>query len=401
MPNLNIDMKSTADFAVKSAHDRFRLDLDYSDESISRLENIVTQIYWGFTSRDKDAKDGLIYNTAVIWGSYLGEYMRQKWGGTWVLKGSDPTISIKNIEFAPIALILNKISDHPEYSLESFIKEAGKRIPLRVVTPQPAPPPSDNVRQPKKLISSKKLAQPRKIDKRLLPVFVGMGLFLLAAITVFFGYRVIKAGQLSAFSLSTSDPNSRPVILIATDTDTATPYETSTQFRTPTLLPTYTPKPTSTLVPSQTPLPTDTPTETFTPTPTNTPTRTPLPTKPTNTPTNTHVPATEAIGATATSAPLPTVPPPPSIQSCEIIPSTVDAGIDTPIKFRVNFSAPGYGFSVGEFSVTYPGQLGCDVGTSNGTAECDGSSGLLPSSQRVDVTLHTPLGDCFASYNTQ
>jgi hypothetical protein len=398
MPNLNIDMKSTADFAVKSARDRFQLDLDYSDESISKLENIVTQIYWGFTSRDKDAKDGLVYNTAVIWGSYLGEYMRQKWGGTWVLRGSDPTITIKNIEFAPIALILNKITDHPEYSLESFIKEAGKRIPSRLVTPQPAPPPPANLRQPKKLISSKRLEQSRIFDKRLLPAFVVIGVFLLAVITVFFGYRMIKAGGLSAFGLSTSDPNSRPVVLIATTTDTSMPTETSTPFHTPTLLPTYTPKPTLTLTPSRTPLPTDTPTETSTSTPTNTSTRTPLPTRLTNTPTNTHVPATEAIGATATSAPPP--PPPIVVDSCGIDPSIVPPQ-STQITFIVHFSSstPGYGFST-EFDPNL-NQTGC-TGTDDGSglAYCVGSSGDLQQGTTVTVIFHTTVGDCTASYSS-
>jgi hypothetical protein len=402
MTNLNVDRKSNADFAVKSAHDRFHLELDYSDQSIAKLENIITQIYWGFTSRDKDVKDGLIYNTALIWGSYLGEFMRNKWGGTWVLKGSDPTISIKNIEFAPIALILHKISDHPEYSLESFLIEAGKRIPSRVITPLPTPPPPVNLRQPKILISSKKLKQPRKIDKRLLPLLAGIGLFLLAFITVFFGYRVIKAGGLSAFGLNTSDSNSRLVVLIATTTDTATPYETNTPLQTPTLLPTYTPRPTLTLLPSTTPLPTDTPMATFTPIPTDTPTRTPLPTKPTRTPTNTHVPATEAPAATKTPIPGPTntQPPPPRLNSCEISPSSVPAGEPTALTFIAHFNYPGIQFNL-EFTGYASLPQGC-TGTSNsdGTAECLGSSGLQPGGTRVDVKFTSSAGDCTSSFST-
>jgi hypothetical protein len=388
MTNLNVDMKSTADFAIKSARDRFHLELDYSDQSIASLDNIVTQIYWGFASRDKNAKDSLIYNTALIWGSYLGEYMRQKWGGTWVLKGSDPTISIKNIEFAPIALIYNKITDHPEYSLESFLIEAGKRIPARVLNPQPAPPPPVNVRQPKKLISSKKIAGTRKIDKRLIAGVGGFVGFLFILLISIIGYQVVKAGGLSAFGLTNHDSRPSAVPFIATITNTPTPYETSTPFLTPTLLPTYTPKPTLTLVPSSTPSPTYTPTPTFTPTPTNTPTRTPLPTRrPTDTPPPPVAP------------PQPTTPPV-VLQSCNIDPSTVPVGTNVTITFIAQFSAPGYGFQTSVGS-DY-GQSGCSATAgSDGRAYCDGSSGVLPVGASVSVTFQSSVGDCVASYSSQ
>ena len=402
MPNLNIDMKSTADFAIRSAHDRFQLELDYSDQSIARLENIVTQIYWGFTSRDKDTKDGLIYNTALIWGSYLGEFMRQKWGGTWVLKGSDPTISIKNIEFAPIALILHKITDHPEYGLESFLTEAGKKIPSRLVAAQPVQSTPVNIRQPKKLISIKELEPRGKIDRRVLIALASMGGILFVVLTFIFGYRMIKAGGLPAFGSSTTDPRSSSVALIATTTYTAAPYQTSTSFSTPTLLPTYTPKPTVTLIPTSTPLSTDTPMATFTAIPTNTPTRTPLPTKPTRTPTNTHVPATEAPAATKTPIPGPTntQPPPPRLNSCEISPSSVPAGEPTALTFIAHFNYPGIQFNL-EFTGYASLPQGC-TGTSgnDGTAECTGSSGLQPGGTRVDVKFTSSAGDCPSSFST-
>jgi hypothetical protein len=364
------------------------------------LENIVTQIYWGFSSRDKDAKDGLIYNTAVIWGSYLGEYMRQKWGGTWVLKGSDPTISIKNIEFTPIALIFHKITDHPEFSLESFLTEAGKRIPPRVVASQPTTPPPVNIRQPKKLISSKKLEQPGKIDKRLLPALAGIVGLLFVVLIVIFGYRMIKAGGTSAIGLFTPDSHPSPVPLLATITDTATPYETSTPFQTPTLLPTYTPKPTLTLIPSRTPLPTDTPTASFTPTemPSSTSTRTRVPTRP---PTDTSAPSVVAPSTPTPQPPPPTAPPPVVLQSCSIDPSTVPIGTNVTITFIAQFSAPGYGFQAVVDS-NY-GQSGCSGTDSDGdgTAYCDGSSGVLPAGATVNVTFTSSVGDCVAGYSSQ
>src|SRR4030042_3937938 len=100
MSTINDEMKATAEYAIKAAEQRFQQELDYSEQSIATLDNILEQIYWGFSFHPKDeAEGGLIYNTAMIWGSYLGEYLRLKWGGTWTLKGSDRIISITNIEF--------------------------------------------------------------------------------------------------------------------------------------------------------------------------------------------------------------------------------------------------------------------------------------------------------------
>ena len=351
MPNINVDMKSTADFAIKSARVRFTQDLDYSDQSIIRLENIITQIYWGFSSRDKNAReDGLIYNTAVIWGSYLGEYMHLKWGGTWVLKGSDPLISINNLEFSPITFVYQKITTHPEYNLENFILEAGKKIVPVAIASQPSPSPMKKIRQPTKVISKEKLVKPRTLDRRLLIALAGIGGLFLVTFVCVIGYSMVKAGSLSMFGLFGSEPGSSTEVLIEKATLTPTSIFSDTPNFTLTLQPTNTPNPSSTPLPTQTLLPTFTQTASLTPTeilPTDTPTRTPAPTRPTRTPTNTPFPATEIPPATKTNPPPPppTEPPPPVLSSCEISPSTVPAGSNTPITFIAHFSAPGYGFS--------------------------------------------------------
>ena len=406
MPNINVDMKSTADFAVKSARERFTQELDYSDQTIPMLENITTQIYWGFSSRDKDAReDGLVYNTAMIWGSYLGEYMRRKWGGSWVIKGSDPVISINDLEFSPINLVFQKMTTHPEYSLESFISKAGKKIVPAIITAQPTLPPANNIKQPIKLISSEKSTQPRTLDRRLIIALAGIGGLFLVTLVCVIGYTMVNAGGMSAIGLFGSDPGSNTVALIEKNTLTPTTFYTNTPDIPPTLLPTYTPKPSSTLLPTQTPLPTFTQTASLTPTeilPTVTPTRTPAPTRPTRTPTNTPFPATEVPPPTKTNPPPPppTEPPPPVLSSCEISPSTVPAGSNTPITFIAHFSAPGYGFSA-EIQGSFPGQSACGGTDTNrdGTAECNGSSGLLPSSTKVDVKFSSPIGNCTASYS--
>jgi hypothetical protein len=325
----------------------------------------------------------------------------------WVLKGSDPLVFINNIEFSPVNLVYQKITSHPEYSLENFLIETKSKINASVINPPQPQPQPEKISQPEKQISVKQSNMPETINKRLLFILAGIVGILLITFVGIFGYKIIKSVGISAFGIiasATSSNTNIPTLV------TATTYSTNTQSPTVTLLPTYTPNPTSTPRPSQTPYltytqkATLTPTETqtpFVPTPTRTPTkvRTSVP----KTPTNTNIPATEGPAATATVRPSPTItqPPPVVINSCEINPSSVPAGFNITLTFIVHFSAPGYGFST-EFQSSWPGQSGCSGTDTNGdgTADCNGSSGLLPDSTKVDVILRSSVGDCTVSYSS-
>ena len=393
------EMKSTADYAIKAAKERFKQDLDYSEQSIARLENILGQIYWGFSNRTKEeSEDGVILNTAMIWGSYLGEFMRLKMGGMWILKGSDPLISIKNIEFSPVSLVYHKITDHPEYSLENYLNESKRVINTSVITPQQSRYRAENVSQPEKPVPTIPAKKPVTIDKRLMLILAGIVGILFVTLAIIIGYRLIKAGGEPSVGVIASATSSNTNIPSKTALVAASPFYTMTPYPTATLLPTYTPEPTQTTIPSYTASLTFAQTVTSTPTDTPAPTVIPPTRRPTFTPTTapTHVPATEVPPPTATQ------PPPVVIQSCEVNPSTIAAGISVPLTFTVHFSAPGYGFEALN-PPNNPGQNGCSGsdGDGDGVASCDGSSGLLPSSTKIDVTIRSSVGNCTVSYRSQ
>ena len=417
MSDVNDEMKAVADYAIKSAKERFGQVLDFSEQSIALLENILEKIYWGFSSHPKeDGKGGVIFNTAVIWGSYLGEYMRLKWGGKWVLKGSDPLVSITNNEFSPINLVYQKITIHPEYRLENYLSETNRKLYKSAINPKQSQSQSENISQPKKQVSIKQSKKPVTIDKRLIYTLAGIGGVFLVIVASIIGYSMIKSGGLAAFGFIASATISNTDIPLAETLVTATSSSTSTQVPTTTTMPTYTPNPTITPSPSYTPSLTYTQIPTLAPTDTQTPfiptkTRTPRNT-PTSVPTDTAIPPTQpppptVPPPTTTQPPPPTAtePPPIVIASCEINPSTVPAGYDTPLTFIVHFStnAPGYGFdAVIDPNNYYPGQFGCSASVVDGdsVASCTGSSGLLPGSTRVDVTFISSVGNCTASYGS-
>ena len=401
MADLNDEMKLTADYAIKAAKERFGQELDFSEESIPKLENLLAQIYQTFSNNGKDEEAStVISDTATLWGSYLGEYMRRKWGGTWILKGSDQLVSIINIEFSPISLVYQKLTSHPEYSVENYLIETKRMIYTSVINPQQSQNLSENIDQTQKQISGEQSKTPGTMDRRLLFILTGVGGLLLVIVAFIIGYRYFKTGGISLFgsiasaTSSNSEFNLQKTLVTATSTFTETPYQTAT------LLPTYTPKPTITPRPSSTPSPTST--QLVSPTQTGTqktavPKRTLAPKmSPTSaaiTPPNTPIPP--IVPPTATIAPV-------EIQSCEIVPSTVPAGNNVTITFIAHFSTniPGYGFEV--LIDTIYGQRGCiGIDTDgDGIAYCDGSSGVLPPATIINVTLRSSVGDCPASYSS-
>ena len=416
MSDVNEEMKSTAYFAIKSAKERFGQDLDYTTQSIPRLENLLGHIYWGFSNHAKDeGENGVIFNTAIIWGSYLGEYMRLIWGGKWVVKGGvDPIISIDKIEFSPISMIYQKITSQPDYSLEDYLMETKRTIESAVVHPeppqqQPQPQPvPDDLRQLQEEVPIIESTIPRRIDKRILFGLAGIGGILVITLAVIIGFKLIKPSGLPAIGLEATVTSSDPAGALEETLASATYSLTDTRTPTVTLFPTYTPRPTDTQIPSNTPDLTKTmiagftPTETQTPVPA-TPTRLPTNTRTPKTPTDTHVPSTEIPPSTWTPRPSPTAtePPPVVIESCSIDPSNVPAGFNVTLTLSAQFSAPGYGFDA-LMEGGYPEQTGCSGTDTNGDgiATCNGNSGLLPSSTKVNVTFRSSVGDCTASYSS-
>jgi hypothetical protein len=387
MPTVNEEMKEIAEYAVKSARDRYKKNLDFSEQSILILENILTKTFWGFSGHsDENGESGLLYNTALIWGSYLGEYMISKWGGKWFLEGSERLVSINNIEFSPIKLIYQKLSDHPDYSIEDYINDAKRIIYTTVVNPQNMDYLANNNERINEKIAEKPTKKSVNFD-RPTQYIIGGGVGGLIILAGFIIYSIVRPGGLPAFGVKntatrtttqTSTLVSPTATLRLTDTPipTLTPLPTITQLPTETPLPTLTSSPTLTKIPSSTPTETQTPTNTYRPPPTSTP-----------------VPPTHP-------PPAPTVPPV-VITSCEVNPSIIEPDFNQRITFVVHFSAPGYSFDAQNDS-GYPGQSGCSGSDNDGDsiAFCDGMSGEIKANTAVSVLITSSVGNCSTGYHT-
>ena len=413
MSDVNAEMKETADYAIKSAKNRYNLDLDYSEQSIAALDSILEKMYWGFSSRiDDKGKDGLIYNTAIIWGSYLGEYMRQKWGGSWKLKGTQQVITINNREFSPISFVYQKITGHFNYKLEDYLFETNQIVgPIQKAAKQ------EQYIQNYSEALEKKIVYPKEkkplLSRRNIIIAGSIGGFLVVASIIIIVFTSLSMGGLPAFGSGgavTNTPTNTATelaILIPTETQTIASSPTITPLPTYTAQPSRTPRPSSTPYMSATPLPTFTPTETETPIPTDTaiPYRSPTPTRTHTATPKPPQPTATSVPPTNTQPPPPpptnTQPPPPSIESCSVNPSTVPAGEPTSLTFTVQFSEAGHSMNVASFNPGLPGQQRCSANAGgDGKASCNGNSGILPYSQEVAVSINTDIGSCTVKYHS-
>ena len=434
MADIDDEIKGYAEEAIKTAKQRFGLDLDFSERSIEKLESILGLIYWDFHQnvRDKE-KRVLITRTALIWGSYLGEYVCMRWGGKWSFNGSEYLVSIGNIETSPISWVHRRITSNPKSNVNGYLVDLENEVITSPITPHQSSNLEKAISQLKKQLQFNQLQIfINNWDKNTLTSVGKVALYILIFVIV---YLAIKPGGISRLTFFASATRMGADILIETSVATMTSESTISQFPSYTRNPTFTPFPTYTpyliftRVPtpkvSETPRPIP-PTMTQTPIPSSTfipdiPTSTSTSILETKRPTSsaTSLPsatvpfipsptATETQRPTATKAPQPTATNAISVvvDSCSIDPSKVPVDNSVSITFMIKFSPPTAGMdfniSIGS-QYTYPEQSGCSGVDSDGDglAYCDGLSGKLPASTTVYVTFKTSVGNCVASYSSR
>lgn len=82
-------MQANAEEAVKYARQRFRSELDYTPQSLERVDKIIDVLHVdlpkGILAKTvrRAATDAEVWSMAKMWGAYVGETLRRRWGGQW------------------------------------------------------------------------------------------------------------------------------------------------------------------------------------------------------------------------------------------------------------------------------------------------------------------------------
>jgi hypothetical protein len=102
--------------AVDVAKKNFDLDLDFTEESVERVEQLLGELHQ--LREEEDPGKDRIWAFAEMFGSYVGEVMRRHHGGEWGLVEMDgqrfPGIMFGTTTCWPWARVHNRLTVGPE-----------------------------------------------------------------------------------------------------------------------------------------------------------------------------------------------------------------------------------------------------------------------------------------------
>lgn len=118
--------RSYAEQAVLAARE-FQAELDYSENSLMELETILARL-----ARDMPLDD--LSESCKMWGSYLGEVVRRRFGGEWgieVYPGrqfATLTLSVNNNKLFPSIKVHRRLTEGEADNVWTFYKMVKSRL---------------------------------------------------------------------------------------------------------------------------------------------------------------------------------------------------------------------------------------------------------------------------------
>ena len=125
-------MQGYAQAAARLARSHFRRDLDFSSESIEKLDEILVLV--------GESPDMDIDFEVRLWGSYLGEVLRQRYAGGWEMTkypGGEmavPAVEVRGSRLFPLMKVYRRLTEGEEEDLATFFTMVTDRLgnPARV-----------------------------------------------------------------------------------------------------------------------------------------------------------------------------------------------------------------------------------------------------------------------------
>ena len=119
-------MEGYAQAAVEMAKNEYRQKLDYSEDSINALDEIVVLL-----SESPDIDPDF---ESRLWGSYLGEVLRNRYSGSWEMTQypggqlAVPAVDVRGSRLFPLMKVHRRLTIGEEEDLVSFYNMVTKRL---------------------------------------------------------------------------------------------------------------------------------------------------------------------------------------------------------------------------------------------------------------------------------
>lgn len=119
-------MEGYAQAAVATARAEYKLNLDFSADSIDDLDDILIKV--------GESPECDVDYESRLWGSYLGELLRRRYAGDWEMTqypGSSlavPAIGVRGSRLFPIMKVYRRLTVGEEDDLRSFYAMVTDRL---------------------------------------------------------------------------------------------------------------------------------------------------------------------------------------------------------------------------------------------------------------------------------
>ncbi|MFT4732986.1 MAG: hypothetical protein ACI89W_002016 [Gammaproteobacteria bacterium] len=124
---LNKLMRDSASDAVKTSKEEFGIELDFSSESVSLIDVIISKFLDIYN--DQALEDKAVFTICNIYGAYIGEVFRKLAGGQWQYNLQDeeaPSIMLmyQDKTFAFAGICYERLVNDNTVSVERYFTEA-------------------------------------------------------------------------------------------------------------------------------------------------------------------------------------------------------------------------------------------------------------------------------------
>ena len=125
-PDLASMMEGYAQGAVETAKKDYRKALDYSAESVDILDEILVMV--------GESPDHDVDYEVRLWGSYLGEIIRQRYAGGWEMTQypggttAVPAVDVRGSRLFPLLKVYRRLTMGEEEDLRSFYAMVTERL---------------------------------------------------------------------------------------------------------------------------------------------------------------------------------------------------------------------------------------------------------------------------------
>ena len=119
-------MEGYAHAAIEVARSEFRQKLDFTEDSINALDEILVLL-------GESPEIDLDYESR-LWGSYLGEVLRQRYAGTWEMtqypgaEHAAPAVDVRGSRLFPLMKVYRRLTIGEEEDLPSFYSMVTERL---------------------------------------------------------------------------------------------------------------------------------------------------------------------------------------------------------------------------------------------------------------------------------